>query len=74
MKNAKRPMLILGDGASASRRRSRNPCAGRQLAESFNLIQDDWNGFNVLHTAAARVGGLEMGFLPGQAARERLIS
>jgi NADH-quinone oxidoreductase subunit G len=38
----------------------------RQLAESFNLIQDDWNGFNVLHTVAARVGGLELGFLPGQ--------
>jgi NADH-quinone oxidoreductase subunit G len=66
LKNAKRPMLILGTGAL---RRADGPAIhalARQLAESFNLIQDDWNGFNVLHTAAARVGGLEMGFLPGQ--------
>ena len=27
--------------------------------------KDGWNGFNVLHTAAARVGGLDLGFLPG---------
>ena len=25
-----------------------------------------WNGFNVLHTAAARVGGLDLGFVPGK--------
>jgi len=66
LKEAKRPMLILGAGVL---RRSDGPAIhalARQLAESFNLIQDDWNGFNVLHTAAARVGGLELGFLPGQ--------
>jgi len=69
LKNAKRPMLILGTGAL---RRADGPAIhalARQLAESFNLIQDDWNGFNVLHTAAARVAGLEMGFLPGQGGR-----
>ena len=25
-----------------------------------------WNGFNVLHTAAARVAGLDLGLLPGE--------
>ena len=25
-----------------------------------------WNGFNVLHTAAARVAGLDLGFVPGK--------
>ena len=25
----------------------------------------DWHGFNVLHTAAARVGALDLGFVPG---------
>jgi NADH-quinone oxidoreductase subunit G len=66
LKDAKRPMLILGAGVL---RRADGPAIhalARQLAESFNLIQEDWNGFNVLHTAAARVGGLELGFLPGQ--------
>lgn len=26
----------------------------------------EWNGFAVLHSAAARVGGLDLGFVPGQ--------
>ena len=29
-------------------------------------IDADWNGFSILHTAAARVGGLDIGFVPGQ--------
>jgi NADH-quinone oxidoreductase subunit G len=33
-------------------------------------FKDDWNGFNVLHTAAARVGGLDLGFLPSQGGRD----
>ena len=28
------------------------------------MIKNNWNGFNVLHTSAARVGGLELGFVP----------
>ncbi len=28
-------------------------------------MKQDWHGFNVLHTAAARVGGLDLGFVPG---------
>jgi NADH-quinone oxidoreductase subunit G len=27
-------------------------------------VRDGWNGWNVLHTAAARVGGLDLGFVP----------
>ena len=34
------------------------------------MIQDGWNGFNVLHAAAARVGGLELGFVPGPGGRD----
>jgi NADH-quinone oxidoreductase subunit G len=29
-----------------------------------------WNGFNVLHAAAARVAGLDLGFVPGQGGRD----
>ena len=28
------------------------------------MVSDGWNGFNVLHTAASRVAGLDMGFVP----------
>src|SRR5690606_34422380 len=31
---------------------------------------DDWCGFNVLHTAAARVGGLDLGLVPGEGGRD----
>jgi NADH-quinone oxidoreductase subunit G len=38
--------------------------AVRALAEGCNVIREDWNGLNMLHYAAARVGGLDLGFLP----------
>ena len=31
---------------------------------------DGWNGFNVLHRAAARVGGLDLGLVPGAGGRD----
>jgi NADH-quinone oxidoreductase subunit G len=34
------------------------------------MVRDGWNGFNVLHTAAARVAGLDLGFLPGASGRD----
>jgi NADH-quinone oxidoreductase subunit G len=34
------------------------------------MVRDDWCGFNVLHTAAARVGGLDLGLVPGQGGRD----
>ncbi|MGE3622392.1 MAG: NADH-quinone oxidoreductase subunit NuoG [Bdellovibrionales bacterium] len=64
LKAAKRPMILLGAGAL---RRPDGPAihaAARELAEAFNMIQSDWNGFNVLQLAASRVGGLDLGFLP----------
>ena len=62
---AKKPMVILGAGCLT---RSDGPAlhaAVRGLAETFKVIQSDWNGFNVLQLAAARTGGLDLGFLPG---------
>jgi NADH-quinone oxidoreductase subunit G len=33
------------------------------------MITPDWNGFNVLHHAAARVGALDVGFIPAPGAK-----
>ena len=44
--------------------------AARALAERCGLVRDGWNGFNVLHRAAARVGGLDLGFVPGPGGRD----
>jgi NADH-quinone oxidoreductase subunit G len=65
LRAADRPALILGMGALARRDGAAMLALARQLAESCGMIGEDWNGFNVLHTAAARVGGLDLGFLPG---------
>jgi NADH-quinone oxidoreductase subunit G len=37
-----------------------------KLAAKFDMVREGWNGFNVLHTAAARVAGLDLGFVPGE--------
>ncbi|MFQ5535472.1 MAG: NADH-quinone oxidoreductase subunit NuoG [Sphingomonadales bacterium] len=64
LEKAERPMLILGQGALAREDGAAVLGAARAVAEKFGMIQDNWNGFNVLHTAAARVGGLDLGFVP----------
>ncbi|HYD65358.1 NADH-quinone oxidoreductase subunit NuoG [Azospirillum sp.] len=70
LKNAKQPMVIVGQGAFRRPDALAVQAAVRQVAETFNMVREGWNGFNVLHTAAARVGGLDVGFLPGQGGRD----
>jgi NADH-quinone oxidoreductase subunit G len=64
LKSAKAPMLVVGMGALARPDGAAVLASARALADSCNLIRDGWNGFNVLHTAASRVAGLELGFVP----------
>jgi len=71
LQQAQRPMIIVGQGAfaredglavlSQAARIALAACAGKAAK---------WNGFNVLHTSAARVAGLDLGFVPGSAAGE----
>ena len=67
---AERPMLIVGQGALARPDGAAVLGAARRIAESAGLIAEGWNGFNVLHTAAARVGGLDLGLVPGEGGRD----
>ena len=62
---AQRPLIILGQ--SALRRPDGAALHGRlkKLLQGEERVSDTWNGFNVLHQAAARVGGLDIGFVPG---------
>jgi NADH-quinone oxidoreductase subunit G len=66
LKAAKRPMLMIGMGALSRDDGAACLAVARKIANDCGLIRDDWNGFNVLHTAAARVGGMDLGFTPGQ--------
>lgn len=59
LKNAQRPAMILGGGTLA---KDGVHGAALALADMLGLIKDGWNGFNVLHFAAARMGGLMLGY------------
>jgi NADH-quinone oxidoreductase subunit G len=67
--DAERPMLILGMGALTRRDGAAVLAAARKIAVDTGMIVEGWNGFNVLHYAAARVGGLDLGFTPGAQGR-----
>ena len=53
---AERPAVIVGAGGMASL------AAVHALVAEHNLVRDGWNGVNMLHTAASRVGALDIGF------------
>jgi len=54
---AERPMMIVGGAALKG-----GHGAALALAKTLNLVRDGWNGFNVVHMAASRMGGLMLGY------------
>jgi NADH-quinone oxidoreductase subunit G len=69
---AERPMLILGQGALARPDGAGVLALAAKAAIAIGAIKPalGWNGFNVLHNAAARVGGLDLGFVPSAGGRD----
>ncbi|MCI9865745.1 NADH-quinone oxidoreductase subunit G [Rhizobium skierniewicense] len=64
LKAAKNPLIIVGQGALSREDGAAVLSAAAKLAVSVGAVSAEWNGFSVLHTAAARVGGLDIGFVP----------
>jgi len=65
LKEVQHPMVIVGAGAAARA----DGAAVLGLAARIALAamegkEAGWNAFNVLHTAASRVAGLDLGFVP----------
>jgi NADH-quinone oxidoreductase subunit G len=60
LKAAKAPAIILGAGALARVDGAAVAKAAAGIAKTFNMT------WNLLHSAAARVGGLDLGFVPGE--------
>ncbi|MGL9762595.1 MAG: molybdopterin-dependent oxidoreductase, partial [Wolbachia sp.] len=67
---AKNPMIIIGQDALTRDDSESILALAGTIAENFNMVRDDWNGFNVLHKAAARVGGLDIGFVPKKGGKD----
>ncbi len=60
----KRPIWLIGQGALARKDGAAILSLAAKAAQAAGAIQDGWNGFGVLHTAASRVGALDIGFVP----------
>jgi NADH-quinone oxidoreductase subunit G len=59
-----RQIWLIGQGALARPDGAAILSMAAKAAVSVGVIKDGWNGFSVLHTAAARVGALDIGFVP----------
>ena len=64
LKKAKRPLIIVGQAAMQRADAKEIYAAARSLNELYGL--KTWNGFNLLQTAASRVGALDVEFLPSK--------
>ena len=67
LSEAKAPVILIGMGALARPDGAAILKLCADIGVKANVVRDGWNGWSVLHTAAARVGALDLGFLPGEA-------
>ncbi len=67
LKAAKRPAIIIGEGALNRADGRAILATAARVAVNCGVIRpsENWNGFAVLHTGAAIVGALDIGFVPG---------
>ena len=61
---AAKPMVIVGQGALARPDGRQVLAAAYKAAVRLGAVKEGWNGFNVLHTAAGRIGALDVCALP----------
>ncbi|MCA8903043.1 MAG: NADH-quinone oxidoreductase subunit G, partial [Hyphomonas sp.] len=66
LRNADRPMIVVGEGALCRSDGADVLKAAHGFALEIQAIKDGWAGFGVLHNAAGRVGALDIGFVPGE--------
>ena len=64
MRKAERPLVIVGADVFARPDGAAVASLAAKAAIDLGAIKDGWNGFCVLHTAASRVGALDLGFVP----------
>jgi NADH-quinone oxidoreductase subunit G len=71
LKAASKPMVIVGQGAYARADGLAVLSLAARIALAASTGKDSaWNGFNVLHAVAARVAGLDLGFVPGKGGKD----
>ena len=64
LEKANRPMIILAEHLTTQNDFVAYQYFINQLFKKYRYYHNLWNGYNILHTAASRVGGLDIGFIP----------
>ena len=72
LKGARQPLILVGQGALARADGAAIAALAARIARDVGAVKDGWNGYSVLHTAASRVGALDLGFVPGDRGRNAL--
>lgn len=71
---AKQPLIIVGAGVLRRGDRDAIMTTLNSVVEKAgNVVQDSWNGFNILHDSAGAVAALDLGFLPGHKALQSKV-
>jgi NADH-quinone oxidoreductase subunit G len=65
LKAAQHPLMIVGAGVFARKDGGALGSLAAKAARDLGFVKEGWNGFSVLHTAASRVGALDLGLTPG---------
>jgi NADH-quinone oxidoreductase subunit G len=65
LKNAKKPIILVGAGVTSRHDGAALLALAARLALDVGAVQPDWNGFAVLQDTASRVGALDVGFVAG---------
>jgi NADH-quinone oxidoreductase subunit G len=65
LKKAEHPLILLGTGALARPDGAAVASLAAKTAVEVGAVREGWNGFGLLHAAAARPGALDLGFVPG---------
>jgi NADH-quinone oxidoreductase subunit G len=64
LRRCEHPLIVVGSGALARPDGAAVASLAAKAAIEFGAVKEGWNGYCVLHTAASRVGALEIGFAP----------
>jgi NADH-quinone oxidoreductase subunit G len=70
LNKAKKPMIIIGNSVFQKKSVDKIVTKLIEISEKFGVITKDWNGLSVLQKAAARVGALDVGFVPQNKGRD----
>jgi NADH-quinone oxidoreductase subunit G len=66
LQKAKNPVIIVGDSVLSRADGLAILSLIHEIADQYNIVATNWNGFNILHNHASMVGALDIGFYYGK--------